>query len=36
MSNGALALEPVERGSDRPGSRERSFKQIVNSEIPMS
>lgn len=40
MSNGALALEPppssVERGSDHPGSREHSFKQTVNSEIPVS
>lgn len=40
MSNGALALRPlpssVERRSDHPGSRERSFKQTVNSEIPVS
>ena len=40
MSNGALALRPLpssaERRSDHPGFRERSFKQTVNSEIPVS
>lgn len=40
MCNGALALEPppspVDGGIDHPGSRECSFKQTVNSEMPVS
>lgn len=40
MCNRALALEPppspVKGGSDHPGSRERSFKQTVSSEILVS
>lgn len=37
--NGALALEPPPApvdGIDHPGSRECSFKQTVNSEMPVS